>query len=223
MGILSRVLWTALAAGTLLLHADDSVLKGRLEHNRYVAPSGSYSISLPVQIELGGTVTDTAEVVTFQDDFRIHASVACFRLGSSQERERQTRGLRDYLVWFFRQHVQTQFDRRFPGATIDEARYLPEVLGGALIVYNSLPNGSMFMKQMALPDAGARPPPARRGNILFIEQKHLYVVSLELAKLQAEATSSPLVSAEEQREILREELLGMVGRITFETTSASAN
>ena len=215
---LLRSVWM-LSALFRLVGAEAPDLNGTLEDNRYTPQSGRYSITLPIQIELGGTITDTAEVVTFQDNFRLHTSIACFPLSASQHREIQSRGTRDFLVSFFRQHVQTQFNRRFPGAKIEAARYLPEVLQGALLVYNTLPGGTMFTKHALLKTPEGESLPANRGNLLFLQNSSLFVVSLELASLLPQNETSREITSEDRQEFLRKELLGIVGRISFQNAS----
>jgi len=211
----TRLVFVVLTLSLGAVRADDSVLMGKMVENRYTAPSGSYSITLPIQLELGGVVTDTKDVVTFQDEFRIHASIACFKMGSSHQREIQTRGRRDFLISFFREQVHTQFKRRFPGAEIDEARYMPEVLGEALLVYNTLPDGSMFSDQTSVSSSQDSVVLVKRGNLLFLKDQHLYVISVELAKFLLGDKDSPKFSEEEKRALLRKELLDLAGRITF--------
>lgn len=215
-----RFAWLLSVVSSLGAQVDHVALLGRLEDNRYVSPQGSYSITLPIQLELQGTVTDTPEVVTFQDDFRIHASIACFKMESPHDREIETRGRRDFLIWFFRQQVQTQFQRRFPGAKIAEARYMPEVLDGALMVFNLLPNGTMFTKPIGFAHSTEQPLTAKRGSLLFLKGRHLYVISVELAEL-LRAESSTSESTENDHVRLRKELLDLVGRIKF-SAAASA-
>lgn len=188
-------------------------LYGGVQDNRYRSPSGEFTVTLPVQVELGGTVADTPEVVTFQDRFSIHASIACFMLDASQRREEETRGRRDYLAWFFSQHVQPQFRRRHAGASVESARFLPAVMQGALIVYNLLPGGSMLASAVALPAQGEAPV-AKRGNLLFVHNRHLYVLSIELAEkvLDPAGFDWPV---ERQDDVLRQRLLELVGRMEF--------
>jgi hypothetical protein len=218
MRFLMRFAVTLLIALHLGAQPNDTSLLGRIEDNRYIAPHGNYSITLPVQIDLQGTVSDTPEVVTFQDDFRIHASVACFKMESPHDREIQTRGRRDFLIWFFRQQVQTQFQLRFPGSKIDEARYMPEVLEGTLIVFNSLPNGTMFTKPAGLTHSSEKQAIAKRGNLLFLNKRSLYVVSIELAELLSQDENTASADREEDHTRLRKELLDLVGRITFSSS-----
>lgn len=193
-------------------------LYGTIENNRYTPPSGEFTVTLPVQPEMGGSVTDTPQVVTFQDQLSLHASIACFALDSAQLREEEMRGRRDYLTWFFAQHVQPQFRQRYEGASIESARFMPEVLKGALMVFNLLPGGSMLGERVPLLDDG-KPPVAKRGNLLFVHHKHLYVVSLELAEksLNASAFDWPVA---QQDEVLRQRLMELVGRMEFSPPAA---
>ncbi|MCF3649524.1 hypothetical protein [Synoicihabitans lomoniglobus] len=193
--------------------AQSTFTYGVIENNQYHAPSGEFDITLPVQPEFGGHVTDTPEVVTFQDNVSIHASIACFGLDSAQKREIENRGRQDYLAGFFGQHVQAQFRERFAGATIESAKFVPALLSGSLIVYNLLPGGSMFDHQAALSSSDSAPT-AKRGNLLFLHNDHLYVVSIELADPVIDTTHSALTT-EQQNELLQQRLLELVGRMSF--------
>lgn len=215
MGKLGSLFGLTALSLTPLAAQQTGFLYGEIHHNRYEAPSGEYALTLPVQIDLGGEVVDTPEVVTLQDHVSLHASVACFGLNLSLKRQDETVGRRDFLVGFFRDHVQPQFSQRFTGASIESARFTPELLHGALFVYNLLPGGSMFAERAAtLPDGSS--PVAKRGNLLFLHSNHVYVISLELAEKVLDPANFKL-SAEEQNEVLQKRLLELVGRMTFRT------
>ena len=188
-------------------------LYGELENNRYHAPSGEYELTLPMQIETRGTVVDTPEVVTLQNDLGLHASVACFGLNLSLKRQDENLGRRDFLVGFFRDQVQPQFNQRFTGAKIESARFSPELLNGALFVYNLLPGGSMFGDRAPSREDGSSPI-AKRGNLLFLHNNHIYVLSMELSEkvLDPAAFTQDI---EEQDAILQKRLIELVGRMSF--------
>jgi hypothetical protein len=57
-------------------------------------------------------------------------------------------------------------------------------------------------------------PVAKRGNLLFIRNEHVFVISIELAEKVIEGKSYGKNVAE-QDEILRKRLLEMVDKITF--------
>lgn len=191
-------------------------IAGRVEGTQYVAPSGSYKISLPVLPELGGRIVDTPEVVTFEDDFNTHASIACFKMDATQRWEHETRGRKDYLIWFFSNFVQTDFQERFPGSKIESAKYIPSIEGGALLTYNLLPGGTMFRGRAGYIET-EEPLTAKRGNLLFIREGFVYVLSVELAEKALERFSYTKTTAEED-ELLRKRLLELFARITFLVT-----
>ncbi len=203
----------ALAVTHFVSAQQTGFLYGSIADNRYEAPSGEYSLKLPAQIGLAGEVVDTPEVVTLQDHVRLHASVACFGLDIGLKRRDETLGRRDFLVGFFREHVQPQFSQRFAGAKIESARFTPELLHGALFVFNLLPGGSMFGERVVtLPDGS--PPVAKRGNLLFLHNNHIYVLSIELAEKVLDPAGFEL-DEEAQNRVLQERLLELVGRMDF--------
>ena len=217
--MLLRVLPCIIVLLTVASANAQPMLHGKLEGNRYTSPTGEFSMTVPVLPELGGTVTDTPNVVTFQDQFSLHASIACFAMDASQRWENETRGRRDYLIWFFTNFVQGDFNARFPGAEIESAKYFNNFLGGSLLVFNLLPGGSMFEHRIALA-AGEAPPVAKRGNLHFVHDDYVYVVSTELAeKVVSRRTYDAPVA--EQDEVLRKRLMDLVARMTFTTEQAS--
>ncbi|MBL9204411.1 MAG: hypothetical protein JNN01_04955 [Opitutaceae bacterium] len=195
-------------------------LAGRVEGTHYVSPSGAYKISIPVLPELGGKVVDTPDVVTFEDDFNVHASLACFKMDATQRWEHETRGRRDYLVWFFTNFVQADFQGRFAGAKVESAKYIPAIEEGALLCYNLLPGGTMFADRPSF-SATEEIFVAKRGNLLFMREGFVYVLSIELAERALERRSYDKTVAEED-EILRKRLLELLGRITFLPQTAAA-
>src|SRR5437868_10211504 len=119
-------------------------LEGKVEGKTYVSPTGIFKVTIPVLPELGGDITDTPNVVTFQDDFNVHVSIAAFPQDATQRWEMSTRGLKDYLIYFFSNFVLADFKQVFQGVQIESAKYVPGMLDGALITSVLLPGGSMF-------------------------------------------------------------------------------
>jgi hypothetical protein len=205
------LLLCGLAASTL----PGAPLVGRLEGDTYVSPTGEFRIRAPVLPELGGSIEDTNSVVTFHDDFGTHLSIACFDLDATQRWELETRGQRDYLLYFFTDIVLANFQSRFPGSRIESARYLPELLAGSLIAYALLPGGSNFEEpSTVLGGPPVDPVVAKRGSLLFVRHRHVYVVSLELAERATQRSSYQLTTAQEDDQ-LSARLTAAVGRMTF--------
>src|SRR3954462_3133934 len=98
----------------------ESIL-GRVEGRTYISPTGAFKVTIPVLPELGGTITDTPNVVTFQDDFTIHMSIAAFPQDATQRWELSTKGPKDYFVGFFRDYVFSDFKEALEGAKIESA------------------------------------------------------------------------------------------------------
>ncbi len=194
-------------------------IQGRVEGRTYVSPTGAFKVAIPVLPELGGTITDTANVVTFQDDFNIHISIAAFPQDASQRWEQSTRGLKDYLVYFFSNFVLSDFKQAFEGVSIESAKFVPGLLDGALMTHILLPGGSMFMDKIPV-ISGDKAPVAKRGNLLFVKNGHIFVISVELAERALERSTYKKTVAEED-ELLRQRLLEAVGRLTFPKPTAA--
>lgn len=188
-------------------------LIGRLAENQYLSPTGAFRVELPVSARLGGSVTDSENVVTFQDRFTTHQSIACFALDATQRHEDDARGRRDYLIWFLANFVQTDFEQRFPGARIESTRFLPDVQGGAFLAYNLLPGGSMFAHRIVTFNRET-PPVAKRGNLLFVRDGHIYILSIELVEKATLGAAHTMTVAEEDAELLKR-LNGLLGKIVF--------
>lgn len=205
----SVLLCLALAASAL----SAAPMLGRLEGDIYISPTGEFRIRAPVLPELGGAIEDTESVVTFHDDFGTHLSIACFDLDATQRWELDTRGLRDYLLYFFTDIVMANFQARFPGARAESARFLPDLLDGTLMAYALLPGGSNFAPPPSVV-GDADPIIAKRGSLLFVRHRHVYVVSLELAERATQRSTYKLTTAQEDEQ-LSTRLTAVVGRMTF--------
>jgi hypothetical protein len=202
------VLATALAA---IGHAQG--LHGKVEGKTYVSPTGTFKVLVPVLPELGGDITDTPNVVTFQDDFNVHVSIAAFPQDATQRWELSTRGVKDYLIYFFSNFVLADFKQTFERVQMESAKFLPSMLEGSLLTYLLVPGGTMFPERVPQVSAD-RLPVAKRGNLLFVKNGHVFVISIELAERVIEGKSYNKTTAEED-EVLRDRLNGIVGKITF--------
>ncbi len=207
-----------IAAGSLLTAgapAQDRPLAGKVAGDSYVSATGEFSLPLPVLRELGGTITDTENVVTFTDRYNTLISVACFPQDALQRWELDTRGRREYLLYFFTDFVLADFARRFPGSAIESARYVPELLDGALITYAVLPGGSHF--ELPPSQLGTTPPPpvtAKRGTLLFVRNRHVYALSTELAE-RATQRSTYESTPEKENAQLTTRLTELANRLVF--------
>jgi hypothetical protein len=195
-------------------------LIGKTEGKLYLAPSGAFKVEIPVLPELGGTISDTDSVVTFQDSFNVHASIAAFKMDATQRWENETRGRKDYLVWFFGNFIQSDFQQRFAGAKIESAKFIPGTQEGSLLTFNLLPGGSMFQERITL-TGEERPPVAKRGNLLFVRNGFVFVLSIELAEKAIEGSTFKK-TVDEEDDILRHRLLDLLAKITFPPTPKPA-
>lgn len=211
-----RVIIVALSTALLPAMAQEvqPQLAGRVEGRTYISPTGVFKVTIPVLAELGGEVTDTPNVVTFQDDFSLHVSIAAFPHDATQRWELATRGAKDYLVYFFSNFVLSDFRQAFPNSKIESAKFLPATLEGALLTYMLVPGGTMFANRVPQVGISERIPIAKRGNLLFVRNGHTFIISTELAERVIEGSSFKKTT-EEEDELLRARLLEIVGRITF--------
>ena len=209
------LLLAASASLAALARGQDAGLAGKMQGDTYVSPTGEYRIPAPVLLELGGVITDTKNVVTFSDSYNTHISIACFPMDASQKWELDTRGRRDYLLYFFNDVVLPDFQNRFPGSNIESARFLPELLDGALITYALLPGGSFFEDKNRVLDAPPEHPvTAKRGTLLFVRNRHIYIVSTELAE-RATQRRTYRQTPERENALLSTRLTELAGRLIF--------
>jgi hypothetical protein len=204
----------SLAVAASRVAAAEPALAGKIEGGSYVAAGGLFRVPIPVLPELGGTVSDTPNVVTFADDFTTYISIASFPLDAAQVREEAARGRKDYLTTFFTNFVLPDFLQRFPGTKVENPRFLPAQNDGALLVYLLLPGGSMFKDRSRLSLEPATTAVAKRGNLLFLRGDRVFVLSTELAERVLERTTYSKTTAEED-EILRQRLLALLPKIEF--------
>ena len=188
-------------------------LEGKIEGKSYISPTGLFKVVIPVLPELGGDITDTPNVVTFQDDFNVHVSIAAFTQDATQRWELSTRGLKDYLIYFFSNFVLADFKQTFENVQIESAKFVPGTMEGALLTYLLVPGGTMFADRVPSLSAD-RVPVAKRGNLLFVKNGHIIVISTELAERVIEGKSYSKTTAEED-ELLRNRLNDIVSKITF--------
>ena len=208
------LLFAAMAAPLLGQPSSSPGLAGRVENQVYFSPTGLFRIPVPVLPELGGAINDTENVVTFQDAFNVHVSIGVFPQDATQRWELSTRGLKDYLAYFFGTYVMPDFQTAFPGGKVESVGFAPGVMGGAMVAYTLLPGGSMFGNRRAMISGDAAPPVAKRGNLIFVRNNVIYVITTELAERVTEG-SAYKKTVEEENKILRERLVDLAGRIEF--------
>lgn len=222
-----RILFTLLACGIALgrLPAQNdappspseppppSPLHGDIQGDVYFSPTGAFRVNIPVLPELGGTVTDSANVVTFSDDIDIYASIAAFPMTREQKWEFETRGVQEYLTYFFGNFILPDFTSRFAGAKVETVSFLPKYQGGTLETGVLLPGGSSFNDQLPLFGQEA-PPVAKRGFFCFAKHDHLFVLSTELAERMLQP-STYKKTADEESVILRRRLQELVAKMVF--------
>lgn len=218
MSILRSALFFVLATFSFLARAQDDgagVLLGQVVDGRtYHSPTGAFRVAIPVLADLGGNISDTPVTVTFQDNFNTYINIAAIEQDATQRWELSTRGIKDYLTYFYSNSVLAEFRQAFPGAQSESAKFLPNTLDGALMASLLLPGGSMFADKYPTFLPNAAPVVAKRGYMVFVKNGYVFVVSVELAERAIEGRSYSKTPAEED-EILRQRLTDIILKIQF--------
>jgi hypothetical protein len=213
LGLLSSPVLLAQNEAQPAQNADDG-LYGRIEDGRYYSPLNLYDIPIPVLSELGGRIVDTNNVVTFQDAFTTHITIAVYPLDATQRWELKTRGTKDYLVHFFADLVLPEMRKSLPKTTIENGKFKPGVQNGALFLHTLLPGGSRFNQRLVLFGDQDSFPVAKRGNLLFIYGDNLFLISSELGERSTERSLYTL-TPEQEEELISKRLLKILDSIHF--------
>jgi hypothetical protein len=194
---------------------------GRIEGDTYISPTGLYRMKIPVLPMLGGSIADTPNVVTFDDDLNIHLSVAAFPLTRELKAEYDTRGTKEFLINFFTGIVMPDFVANFPGSNLEQtAAFLPQFEGGSILIFTLHPGGSNFERRSTISRA-AKPVVAKRGNLCFVRSGYVFIISSELAERALER-STYKKTPEEENAILRQRLLGIAGKMEITASMAES-
>lgn len=189
-------------------------LYGTLQDGLYTSPTGAFQVKVPVLPELGGTVADTRNVVTFHDAFTTHVTIGAFPLSAELKWEYQTRGPKNFLIYFFTTLVMPDFAKRFPGASIEnDGLFLPKFQNGSMLIFTLLPGGSFFANRVTL-FPRRKPLVAKRGNLCFVKNGYVFVVSEELADHILSPSVYHRTTAEENA-VLRRRLVALVEEMHF--------
>jgi hypothetical protein len=212
-----RALSLFLAAAAVARAQTDDIpqpLLGTIDKGVYISPTGSFKIEIPVLPELGGAVRDTKNVVTFRDGFGLQISIGAFVHDATLRWQLSTRGTKDYLIYFFSSYVLPDFRQFCPATSMESAGYSPDLMDGSLFTFILLPGGSVFADQLPFAPAGAPPPVAKRGNMLFVKNGITFVISTELSERVTEG-SRYTKTTQEENETLRKRLQNIAANMTF--------
>ena len=203
-----------LAAFLAQVRADNPLL-GHLDGGIYVSPTGVFQVPVPVLPDLGGSISDTQNVVTFRDNFSTHISIAVFPQDATQRWLLSTMTVKEYLKDFFEKYVLRDFTQSYKNVEVEtSARFLPGVFDGAFIAYVLLPGGSMFVDRIERVSPDKPPPVAKRGNMIFVKNGYIFIISIELAERVTEGSTYHKTLDEEDK-ILRERLIDSANKIQF--------
>ncbi len=212
-------MFVVLAASVALVAGAQSAiapgpLNGRVEGSSYVAAEGVFRVPLPVLPELGGRITDTANSVTFIDDFNYVFTIAWVQISPERQRDLSERTMREFLTTFFANEVMPDFQAAFRGARAESARFSPGILDGALLVYTLLPGGSMFRHKLTFVSPNETLPDAKRGNLVVVRAGRIFILSTEIAERVLERRTYALTK-DEENDLLRHRLVDMLGKMEF--------
>ncbi|HZZ18041.1 MAG TPA: hypothetical protein VFE25_01670, partial [Opitutaceae bacterium] len=192
---------------------ESAPLQGSVNNGEYSSPTGVFKIKVPVLAELGGSVTDTANVVTFRDNFGLQITVGAFKQDPTLKWELSTRGNKDYLIYFLGTYVLPDFKRFCAGTHIESAGYSADFLDGTLFAYVLLPGGSMFDVPPVFGTA-KEPAVAKRGNAIFVRDGYTFVISTELSERVTEGAQYRK-SVQDEDQILRDRLAEVASKMEF--------
>lgn len=190
------------------------ILRGTIDGDTYVSPTGVFKIPVPVLSGLGGMITDTANVVTFQDEINTHISIAAFPQDATQRWQQSVLGTKDYLQYFLTTFVLPDFALSFPKIQLEKGGRFISNFDGALVAYTLIPGGSMFASRTPRMVEDDKPPVAKRGNMLFVRSGYVFVISTELAERVTEG-SSYKQTPEQEDDVLKERLIDIGNKMRF--------
>jgi len=192
-------------------------LLGRVEVNTYIAPTGTFKIEIPISPLLGGNITDTENIVIFDDTYLTHVTIANYPLNPTEAWNLSTSSPKEYLLGFFGKQILRNYREAFKNVQIrvdPQARFLPTMYGGAFIAYLTIPGGSFFSSRVPRLVADAKPREAKYGVMLFVQKGYIFIISEEFAEHATEGSANHL-SNEQEDTILRGRLLDLASKMEF--------
>jgi len=191
-------------------------LYGSLEDGVYTAPGKTFQIKIPVLEELGGDIADTPNTVTFDDNSDVHINIGVFPLTPQLKAELDSRGIKNFLIYYFSTFILPDYGKAFPGARLEEdAFFTTKCQNGAIFLYLLLPGGSHFEQQTRFtPNIPIPPVVGKRGNVCFIRSGSVFIVSVELADRAIQRSTYNRPAAEENV-ILRKRLTDLLDKMSF--------
>jgi len=192
-------------------------LAGEISEGRYISPTGLFSIEIPVIEALGGTISDTDSVVTFEDLYLTHVTIAAFPMDEAMQAELKTSGRKEFLVQFFAKKVLPALRENLPGSRVESGVYLAGIHEGAVRLMTLMPGGSRFQHRISKfsSDPGETRL-AKRGNLLLIHGNHILLISTELAERSTEGSQHTMTVAEEDA-LLHKRLLKIHDAMHFKS------
>lgn len=178
-------------------------LSGQILDGLYLAPSGAYAVPMPILQGEAAVVMDTDTVVVFRDKQSVLLTIAAFPMPALAQWEHHSQGPRDYLIAFFRDNILRDYTNAFPASRVESVKFVPDYNGGTLLTYTLMPGGSAFDPDpVAVAQEGYVPAVAKRGHLVFVRDRRVFVLAIELAERVTKQSQYNWSTAEEDRVLL---------------------
>ena len=178
-------------------------LSGQVADGIYCAPSGAYTVPVPLLHGEAAVIMDTDTVVVFKDKRSVLLTLAAFPMPAFEQWEYRTQGPRDYLIAFFRDNILRDYTKAFPESRVESVKFIPDYNGGTLLAYTLMPGGSAFDPDpAAAAQEGHTPAVAKRGHLVFVRNNRVFVLAIELAERVTQQSQYTLTTADEDRALL---------------------
>ena len=196
-------------------------LSGQVQDGIYRAPSGAYAVPMPVLHGDAAVIMDTDTVVVFKDKRSVLLTIAAFPMPAIAQWEFEAQGPRDYLIAFFRDNILRDYTSAFPESRVENVKFIPDYNGGTLLIYTLMPGGSAFDHDpAAVAQEGYAPAVAKRGHLVFVKDKLVFVLAIELAERVTKQSQYSLSSIEEDR-ILLDRLVTVITALQIPASPAA--
>ncbi|MCX7592341.1 MAG: hypothetical protein N2235_01015 [Fischerella sp.] len=176
----------------------------------YEAPSGIFTVPVPVNLQQGGRIDTQEGAVSFSDDLGTFFRIDYNSLPPQQIDDLESVGQEEYLrSILLNKYVPSAIAANLPDASVDYTEYLPNTLEGAYFALVNMPEGSTIPKSGN--NGTAAKCDAYRGLLAFISGDFLYIVSSQRSFFDGETPGS----LKQEAEGLKQKIVDFVDTIEF--------